>query len=146
RPEGFLLNIHYKMGPFMIGEQTIPIKGSGSVRETVGGLSYLVSPAAFFQTNARAAAVLQRCVKEAVAGARRVLDLYCGSGLFSLPLAATGVSVTGIDENRQAIRDAVVNVRVNRIQVERARFICARVEDGLSRVRRDRWDAVILDP
>jgi 23S rRNA (uracil1939-C5)-methyltransferase len=93
----------------------------------------------------QAAEVLQRCVVEGVGDAARVLDLYCGSGLFSLPLAA-GARVTGIEENRQAIEDAKTNVRLNRIPESRVRFISARVEDGLERVRRDRWDAIILDP
>src|SRR5262249_15631706 len=127
RPEGFFINIHEGPGPFMIGSETIRIEGRSHVRETVGGLSYLISPDAFFQTNVRAAAVLQRCVTEAVRDAKRVLDLYCGSGLFSLPLATTGARVIGIDENRQAIKDAETNLRLNRIPNGRARFIAARV-------------------
>lgn len=146
RPDGFFININDGPGPFMIGSETIRIDGRSHVRETVGACSYLVSPDAFFQTNVRAAAVLQRCVIEHVAGAGRVLDLYCGSGLFSLPIAAAGARVTGIDENRQAIRDADANVRLNRIPEARVRFISARVEEGLSRVAREPWDGVILDP
>lgn len=146
RPDGFFININDSPGPMMIGPTTIRIEGRSHVRESVGGLSYLVSPAAFFQTNARAAAVLQRCVIEGVGGAERVLDLYCGSGLFSLPLAAAGARVTGLDENRQAIRDAEMNVRVNRIPAGRVRFMSTRVENGLARAARDVWDAVILDP
>src|SRR5438067_87747 len=83
----------------IIRTKTIRIEGRSHVRETIGRLSYVISPAAFFQTNARAAAVLQKCVTEGVCGAERVLDLYCGSGLFSLPLAAAGARVAGIDEN-----------------------------------------------
>ena len=146
RPDGFFININDSPGPIMTGPTTIRIEGRSQVRETVGGLSYLISPAAFFQTNARAAAVLQRCVTEGVKGAGRVLDLYCGSGLFSLPLAAAGARVVGIDEDRQAIRDAETSVRLNRIPAGRARFMSARVEDGLARAAREVWDAVILDP
>jgi len=146
RPDGFFININDAPGPFMIGPTTLRIDGRSHVREIVGGISYLISPAAFFQTNARAAEVLQRGVIEAVGGAERVLDLYCGSGLFSLPLAAAGSRVTGIEENRQAILDAKTNLRLNRIPDSRVRFISARVEDGLERVARERWDAVILDP
>jgi 23S rRNA (uracil1939-C5)-methyltransferase len=146
RPDGFFININDSPGPFMTGPQTIRIDGRSQVRETVGGFSYLISPDAFFQTNVRAAGALQRFVLEGVAGAERVLDLYCGSGLFSLPLAAGDARVTGIDENRQAIRDAEANVRLNRIPAGRARFISARVEDGLARVAREPWHAVILDP
>jgi 23S rRNA (uracil1939-C5)-methyltransferase len=146
RPDGFFININDDPGPFMVGEKTIRIDGRSHVREAVGGLSYLVSPEAFFQTNVGAAAVLQRCVTDGVRDTTRVLDLYCGSGLFSLPLAAAGARVVGIDENRQAIRDAEANVRLNRIPDRRVRFIAAGAEDGLARVARERWDAVILDP
>jgi 23S rRNA (uracil1939-C5)-methyltransferase len=146
RPDGFFINIHDSPGPFMVGPETIRIHGRSHVRETVGGLSYLISPDAFFQTNAGAAAVLQRCVTEGVRGAGRILDLYCGSGLFSLPLAAAGARVTGIDENRQAIKDAEMNVRLNKIPTNRVRFISARVDEGLTRVAREPWDGVILDP
>ena len=89
---------------------------------------------------------MQRRVTEAVAGAGRVLDLYCGSGLFTLPLAAAGVRVTGIDENRQAIRDANMNVRLTAIPERNVRFLAAPVADALNNVRREAWDAVILDP
>src|SRR5262245_59330961 len=64
RPDGFFININNKPGPFMVGSQTIKIYGRSHVRETVGGLSFLISPDAFFQTNVRAASVLQRCVVE----------------------------------------------------------------------------------
>ena len=146
RPDGFFININDRPGPFMVGPETIRIEGRSHIREKVGGCSYLISPDAFFQTNVRAAAVLQRCVIEGVTGAQRLLDLYCGSGLFSLPLASAGARVTGIDENRQAVRDAEANVRLNRFPETRARFMSARVEDGLNRVVRESWDAVILDP
>jgi 23S rRNA (uracil1939-C5)-methyltransferase len=146
RPDGFFININERPGPFMIGAETIRIFGRNHVRETVGGCSYLISPEAFFQTNVCAAGVLQHCVIQGVAGALRVLDLYCGSGLFSLPLAMAGARVTGIDENRQAIRDAGANARLNRIPENRVRFLSARVEEGLARVARESWDAVILDP
>ena len=76
----------------------------------------------------------------------KVLDLYCGSGLFSLPLAIAGASVTAIEENRQAIVDAETNVRLNRLPAGQIRFIAARVEDALARVTREPWDAVVLDP
>lgn len=145
-PEGFFININDAPGPFMIGPKTIRIEGRRHVRERVGGISYLVSPEAFFQTNVSAAAALQRCVIEGVDGVQRVLDLYCGSGLFSLPLAARGTRVLGIDENRQAIHDAEANLRLNRIPSGSARFISARVQEGLARVAKETWDAVILDP
>ena len=146
RPDGFFVNVHDEDSPYMVGERTLKIDGVAHVREQVGGISYLISPTAFFQTNTEAAAVLQSYVVDAVAGARRVLDLYCGSGLFSLPIAAAGARTLGVEENRQAIDDAALNARLNHIPTSRARFIAARVEDAVRSANREPWDAVILDP
>jgi len=146
RPDGFFINIHDKPGPYMVGEETIKIEGRSHVKEVVEGSSYLVSPTAFFQTNVGAAAELVKLVTASVGDAKRVLDLYCGSGLFSLPLAKGGATVTAVEENRQAIADAEANVRINKLPAGRVRFLTSRVEDALARVGRDPWDAVILDP
>ncbi len=66
----------------MVGDETIKIEGRSHVKEVVAGMSYLVSPTAFFQTNVGAAADLVKLVLEEIGTAvARVLDLYCGSGL-----------------------------------------------------------------
>lgn len=146
KPDGFFVNIHDQPGPFMVGEETLKIEGRSHVKEVVGGVWYLVSPTAFFQTNVGAAGELVRVVLEEVGAAKRVLDLYCGSGLFSLPIAQAGALVTAIEENRQAIADAEANVRLNRLQSARIRFVASRVEEALARAAREPWDAVVLDP
>jgi 23S rRNA (uracil1939-C5)-methyltransferase len=151
KPDGFFVSIHTKPGPFMVGDETIKIEGRSHVKETVRGMSYLVSPTAFFQTNVGVAEILVKLVLEeigALEGAllQRVLDLYCGSGLFSLQIARAGAQVTAIEEHRQAIVDAEANVRLNRMPPGRIRFIASRVEDALNRAAREAWDAVLLDP
>ena len=142
RPDGFFINLHDKPGPFMVGDETIKIDGRSHVKEVIDGVSYLVSPTAFFQTNVGAAAELVRLVKQEVGQAKTVLDLYCGSGLFSLALAQQGAKVTAIEENRQAIKDAEANARLNRLPDGQVRFIAGRVEQGL----KGQFDAVVLDP
>lgn len=146
RPEGFFVNIHEKAGPYMIGDETIKIEGRSHVKEVVAGMSYLVSPTAFFQTNVGAAAELVKIVLQEIGAAQRVLDLYCGSGLFALQMAKAGALVMAVEENRQAIADAEANVRLNRLPQGQIRFVAARVEDALARAAREPWDAVVLDP
>ncbi len=145
-PDGFFVNIHDEPGSFMVGEKTLRIAGRPSVKETIGGVSHLISPTAFFQTNVSAATTLQAYVLEQVSSASSVLDLYCGSGLFSLPLALRRVKVTGVEENRQAIEDAETNARLNGVDSRLVRFIASRVEDSVRSQARRSWDAVILDP
>lgn len=147
-PDGFYLNIHDKPGPFMVGRETMRLAGRSHVRESVAGASFLVSPTAFFQTNVEAAeAIVQLVLDAAVDGtALNVLDLYGGSGLFTIPLARRGHRVTLVEENRQAVHDAEANLRLNRIAPDAVRTIAARVEDALPRLRRDPVDLVVLDP
>lgn len=152
RPTGLLLNIHYKPGPFMVGKETIRLDGRTHVREDRLGTPFLISPTAFFQTNPEQAVAL---VNEVVSGAmasgvtgedRFVLDLYSGSGLFALPLAARGCTVTAVEENRQANDDAMANARLNRLPDGRLRVVTARAEEALGRLSRARFDVVVLDP
>jgi 23S rRNA (uracil1939-C5)-methyltransferase len=166
RPDGFYINVHDQPGPYMVGPETIKIEGHSHVKETgirdqgsgIGNVSFLVSPTTFFQTNVGAARELVRQVLEGILGkpeglppqdghtTAQVLDLYSGSGLFTLPLALAGAQVTAVEENRQATKDLEANLRLNRVADGRVRSICARVEDALPRVRKGAWDAVILDP
>lgn len=142
KPDGFFVNIHDKPGPFMVGEETIKIEGRSHVKEVVNGIRYLVSPTAFFQTNVGAASAIVNIVLEELGNRPRVLDLYCGTGLFALQLARAGAAVTGIEENRSAIKDAEANVRLNRIPPGQVRFIAGRVEELIAGA----FDAVVMDP
>ena len=152
-PDGFFININRKPGPLMVGGETLKIAGRSHVRERGITMSdgaalvdFLVSPDAFFQTNVGAARVLVNLALDAIPATGRVLDLYCGSGLFSLPLAKRGASVTAVEENRTAIDDLNTNVQLNRLDAGRIRAIAGRVEDVIGSVAGTAWDAVILDP
>lgn len=152
-PDGFLVNIHPKPGPHMVGDETIAIAGRDRVRERgvgaaggIEGLDFLVSPDAFFQTNVGAARRLVELVLDGVGERRRVLDLYCGSGLFSLPIVRRGAKVTAVEESLVAIADLKANARLNRLPAARLTPIAGRVEATIDRFASKRWDAIVLDP
>lgn len=152
RPTGLLVNVHDRPGPFMVGRHTRRITGRTHVRETRLGLPFLVSPAAFFQTNPDAAAAMLDHVQREIGRVgldpreSTMIDLYAGSGLFALPLAAQGFRVIAVEENAQAVVDGEENQRLNRIPQARLRFVRARVEDALPRLAREHPDLVVLDP
>jgi tRNA/tmRNA/rRNA uracil-C5-methylase (TrmA/RlmC/RlmD family) len=81
----------------------------------VGGFSYVFSPTSFWQIHRRAPELLVDDVMarlDAQPGSR-VLDLYCGVGLFTQPLAhrvGPSGSVTGVDVSESAIDDARQNL------------------------------------
>jgi len=60
------VNLHPKDDPYLFGASTRKVRGRDRLREQVAGVSYLISPTAFFQTNAAAAEVLVRDRKSVV--------------------------------------------------------------------------------
>jgi 23S rRNA (uracil1939-C5)-methyltransferase len=145
-PDGFFININARRGPLMTGPETIRIAGRRAVREDALGPSFLIAPDAFFQTNVGAAREVLRLVLDAAAGARRVLDLYSGGGLFAVPIASAGAQVTAVEENARSVDDAERNTRLNGVSASRIRLVRARVEEAMRRLVRERFDVVILDP
>ena len=147
-PDGFYLNVHDAPGPYMVGRETMRLAGRSHVREHIRGASYLISPTAFFQTNVEAAAHLVDLVLDTVRDRTglTILELYAGSGLFSIPLARAGHDVIAVEENKQAIHDLEANARLNKLPEGRIRRLATRVEDALARVARDKVDVVVLDP
>jgi len=148
RPDGLVLNLHDRPGPYLVGRESKRIGGPGHVREEALGPAFLVSPASFFQTNVEATRTLVRLVVEGMPGERglRVLDLYSGGGLFALPLALRGHAVTAVEESRKGMRDAELNRRQNGVPEDRLKLVCASVEQALPRFAEGTFDAVVLDP
>lgn len=147
RPDGFFLNIHDTPSPYMVGRETLRLDGHAHVRERSTGPTFLVSPTAFFQTNPTAAGHLVRLVLDAIdVRARHVLDLYAGSGLFTLPLARRGHRVTAVEENVTAVADARRNLEVSRIDPRGVRLLAGRAERLLRDLDGQAFDAVVLDP
>jgi 23S rRNA (uracil1939-C5)-methyltransferase len=76
----------------------------------------------------------------------RLLDLYCGNGNFSLPLADRFAEVVGIEGYQPSIVSAVDNSR--QVRVNNSTFRCADVGTELQQLaaRGERFAAVLLDP
>ncbi len=105
-------------------------------------------PVDFIQVNG---AINRRMVSFAVeqldAGADdRVLDLYCGIGNFSLPLARGAGSVTGVEGDAGLVARAAANARRNGI--DNAEFRAADLSriDGSETWVRSGCDRMLLDP
>jgi 23S rRNA (uracil1939-C5)-methyltransferase len=138
------VNVHPRANAFIFGEVTRRIAGPERLRDEVDGVSFLISPTSFFQTNLDAAQVLVDLVRSVLPERARVLDLYAGAGLFALPLARAGHEVVAVEENVEAVADGEASRSLNRIPPARCRWVAASVETALGRVAAG--DAVVLDP
>jgi 23S rRNA (uracil1939-C5)-methyltransferase len=110
------------------------------------GLTLQFLPMDFVQVNAAVNAELVATAVRlaAVEPTDRVLDLYCGLGNFSLPLAQRAGEVLGVEGEAGLVARAVRNAASNGI--ENARFLSADLTQSDWSFYRDRWDVVVLDP
>ncbi len=76
-------------------------------------------------------------------GAERVLDLYCGMGNFSLPLARRSKFVVGVENYAQSIKMARRNAETNKIN--NAEFHVLPAERSFLSFR-EKFDLLVLDP
>ncbi|MFP3983643.1 MAG: 23S rRNA (uracil(1939)-C(5))-methyltransferase RlmD [Desulfurivibrionaceae bacterium] len=121
---------------------TLPAEATG--RE----ISLCCEPGGFYQVNQETNEQLIKTVLEwaAVSGKDRVLDLFCGMGNFSLPLALHAGEVVGLDLQRAAIRSATGNAASAGLVNCRFEKSAARVGAAHLAASGEYFDLVLLDP
>jgi 23S rRNA (uracil1939-C5)-methyltransferase len=76
----------------------------------------------------------------------RVLDLFCGIGNFSLPLARRAGDVLGVEGDAMLVKAAAANAALNGIDNARFRQADLSAIDGAEGWLRQGWDLLLLDP
>lgn len=77
---------------------------------------------------------------------QNTLELYCGMGNFSIPVALAGARITGVEQNPESIRWAQINAKKSGL--DNCRFQVNNVSRYLQILENspDRFDTVFLDP
>jgi 23S rRNA (uracil1939-C5)-methyltransferase len=112
-----------------------------------GNIGIQFSATDFTQVNVD---INQQMVKRVVSlmdiqAADNVLDLYCGLGNFTLPMALKANQITGVEGAEPMVEKARHNAKLNNI--ENVNFISADLSTSLiEALRTDSYDKVLLDP
>jgi len=91
--------------------QVSVLAGNDHIHERLGEHTFRISGPSFFQVNSEQAAVLIDVVWQALAlqPGERLLDAYCGVGVFMVSLGQSASEVNGIESSPWALDDAAVN-------------------------------------
>jgi 23S rRNA (uracil1939-C5)-methyltransferase len=118
--------------------------GMENPRIHVQDFLFELHPDAFFQSNRY---LLSEFINEVLnqigSDPKYVLDLFCGSGFFSIPVAKRSVEVLGVESNRVAVRQGRQNANLN--HVENIQFVERDVDSALKDAR-IKPDLVLLNP
>lgn len=113
-----IINVNDKPTSMVLGERNITLYGKGYIQDQLCGLTFRISPSSFYQVNPVQTEILYQKALElaSLTGKERVLDAYCGIGTIGMTAAAGANEVIGIELNKAAIKDAVINARQNKIK------------------------------
>ena len=143
-----VLNVNAKKTSMVLGERDIVIYGKGYIRDTLCGCTFRISPQSFYQVNPVQTEILYKTAIEYAGLGRKetVIDAYCGIGTIGLVAAKRAKNVIGVELNPDAVRDARINAKENKItnarfyQGDAGEFMENMAENG------EHADVVFMDP
>jgi 23S rRNA (uracil1939-C5)-methyltransferase len=133
----------------IMGDNVHALWGRTWITDSIGPVSYRISPLSFYQVNPVQTERLYGTALEfaGLSGRETVWDLYCGIGTISLFLARQAGQVYGVEIVPQAIEDARRNAADNGL--ENVEFYTGKAEDILPSFYEEgkaRADVIIVDP
>ena len=133
-----------------IGDLEVQVySGQDHIMEEMEGLQFKVGPKSFYQTNTEQAYELYKVAREfaGLTGKELVYDLYTGTGTIANFVSRQAKQVIGIEYVPEAIEDAKVNSKINKIK--NTLFFAGDMKDILNNAfvaKYGRPDVIITDP
>lgn len=143
-----VININDRTDSMILGKRSETAYGPGFITDELCGLKFRISAESFYQINH---AQTERLYAKAMALAElknddRVLDAYCGIGTIGMVASKIAGEVTGVELNKSAVEDAVINRKIN--NRKNIRFICADATRYIkdAALKGEKYEVVFLDP
>ena len=108
-------NVNGRDTSMVLGEKEHALYGPGFIVDVLCGKKFRISSKSFYQINPVQTEKLYNLAIEAagLTGKETVVDAYCGIGTIGIVAASAAKEVIGVELNRDAVRDAVTNAKVN---------------------------------
>ena len=143
-----VLNLNTRKTSIVLGNEEKVLYGKGFIEDTLCGLTFKISPKSFYQINHDQCEVLYNKALDLVKLTKKdvVIDTYCGIGTIGMVASEKVKQVLGVELNKDAIRDAKVNARMNRIsnidfvQADATKFMVELAKENVE------MDVLIMDP
>lgn len=143
-----VLNQNTRKTSIVLGEQEKVIYGKGFIEDILCGLKFKISPKSFYQINHDQCEVLYTKAIELLNLNKNdvLIDTYCGIGTIGMVAANHVKKVISVESNADAIKDAIYNAKMNKIN--NIDFYCDDASMFMVKLAKEnhKIDAVIMDP
>ncbi len=141
-------NVNPNKTSLVLGKKEEVLYGSGYIEDILCGKRFRISAKSFYQINPIQTEKLYSTAIEfaGLTGKETVLDAYCGIGTIGLVALDKAKQVIGVELNEDAVRDAVMNAKLN--AAKDIRFFCAdagKFMVGMAEAK-EKVDVVFMDP
>lgn len=141
-------NLNDRGTSMVLGDREHILYGRGYIEDILCGCTFRISSKSFYQVNPVQTEKLYEKAMECagLTGKETVIDAYCGIGTIGIIASKQARQMIGVELNQDAVRDAVSNVRRNKIkniqiyQNDAGRFMSGMAKDG------EQVDVVFMDP
>ena len=141
-------NVNGRDTSMVLGDKEHVLYGKGFIEDILCGCRFHISSKSFYQVNPVQTEILYNKAIEAagLTGKERVVDAYCGIGTIGIVASKYAKEVIGVELNRDAVRDAVENAKINGIK--NVKFFCNDVGKFMVNMAEDgeHVDVVFMDP
>lgn len=143
-----VLNVNNKNTSMVLGEKEHVLYGKGYIEDRLCGRTFRISSKSFYQVNTvQTQKLYEKAIEYAgLTGKETVIDAYCGIGTIGLAAAEYAGKIIGVELNQAAVKDAVVNAKINAVknvdfyQNDAGKFMMQLAE------AREKVDVVFMDP
>ena len=143
-----IFNVNPNKTSMLLGDREEILHGKGYIEDELCDCRFRISAKSFYQINPYQTATLYNTAIDFAEITKDdiVLDAYCGTGTIGLVASKKAHRVIGVEQNRDAVKDAKNNARLNGI--ENAVFYNADAGEFMLELARndERIDVVIMDP
>lgn len=143
-----VMNVNAGRTSMILGRQEQTLYGTGYIEDVLMGKRFQISAKSFYQINPVQTEALYGSAIEmaALKGGETVMDAYSGIGTIGLIASDLAKEVIGVELNRDAVKDAIKNAKLNRIK--NARFYEGDAGQFMRAMARENesLDVVFMDP
>ncbi len=148
---GIHINLNKRKDNVIFGDETFCILGEETLKDTLCGKVFEISPRAFYQVNAEMAEMLYNHAKSLIHAENKskvVLDLYCGAGTIGLCVASESDKLCGVEIIPDAVENAKKNALLNGRSSDDTLFVCGDASVGVEECKKTfgNPDVIIVDP
>lgn len=143
-----VMNVNSKRTSMVLGEKEETLYGKGYIEDILCGKRFRISSKSFYQVNHEQTEKLYNIAigYAALTGKENVFDAYSGIGTIGICASDNALSVTGVELNRDAVKDALTNCKLNNLK--NVKFMAGDAGEHMEKEAASgrKYDVVFMDP